>query len=131
MANKPDEVGANLPAHDYQEHSFTNKTDIGTMNVQCLKCNAENFAAESDHYCCCCAGKLTLPLCPPPPAYLLSLMQNNPDSNNFLENIRLYNSLLQITSLGCHQQCLAGSNPTFTVQGHVFHRIGSLFSPGE
>jgi hypothetical protein len=51
---------------------------------------------------------------------------------HFLEHIRSYNNVLSLASIGCEEQNLPGFNPTFTIQGKMYHRIGSLLpDPGD
>ena len=45
---------------------------------------------------------------------------------NFLSNIRKYNSAFQMTSFGCNKITMAGFNPSFRIQGQVYHLIGSM-----
>ena len=48
-------------------------------------------------------------------------------SKQFLDKIRLYNSSLQMTSFNAPKEVTyPGPNFTFTVQGQVYHRIGSI-----
>ncbi|UYV65861.1 hypothetical protein LAZ67_3005737 [Cordylochernes scorpioides] len=73
-----------------------------------------------------------LPLIDLPPEPLRSLLSGeNSDSVYFLRNIRKYNSCFQMTSFGAENQTHSVTFPTtFSIQGQVYHRIGSLM-PSE
>ncbi|UYV76675.1 hypothetical protein LAZ67_14001698 [Cordylochernes scorpioides] len=81
---------------------------------------------------CCSNGKVRLPLIDLPPEPLRSLLSGeNSDSVNFLRNIRKYNSCFQMPSFGAENQTHSVTFPTtFSIQGQVYHRIGSLM-PSE
>jgi len=54
------------------------------------------------------------------------------EGKHFLANIRKYNGAFQMTSFGCNEITIAGFDPSFRVQGQVYHRIDSLVpSAGE
>ena len=110
-------------AYGYHEDTFTFHTSIGLMNKTCQHCQAPRFPNEPPGICCY-NGKIQLPLYPAPPSYLSSLLNDN---QHFLNNIRAYNCAFQMTSFTCTTRQLPGWNPTFTVQGQVFHNIGSMF----
>ncbi|UYV61739.1 hypothetical protein LAZ67_1006240 [Cordylochernes scorpioides] len=62
---------------------------------------------------------------------LCLLSGENSDSVHFLRNIRKYNSCFQMTSFGAENQTHSVTFPTtFSIQGQVYHRIGSLM-PSE
>ena len=44
----------------------------------------------------------------------------------FLSNIRKNNCAFQMTSFGCHEINMTGFNPSFRIQGQVYHLIGSM-----
>ena len=68
-----------------------------------------------------------LGLFPPLPHYLAQLYYSDiPDSHHFLASIWKYNCAFQMTSFGCNDVHLPGWNPSFHVQGQVFHQIRSL-----
>ena len=54
-----------------------------------------------------------------------------PTSKDFLAHIRQYNGSFAMTSFGHKDASVSGYNPSFKIQGQVFHRIGSLFPPNE
>ena len=78
---------------------------------------------------CCQSGRVMLPSLPPPPPVLDTLL-NQP---NFLDNIRMYNSMLSFTSMGgsIDHSVMDGHGPySFRISGNNYHRIGSLL-PAE
>ncbi|UYV66707.1 hypothetical protein LAZ67_4002638 [Cordylochernes scorpioides] len=94
-------------------------------------CGALRWKDESSGMCCS-NGKVRLPLIDLPPEPLRSLLSGeNSDSVHFLRNIRKYNSCFQMTSFGAENQTHSVTFPTtFSIQGQVYHRIGSLM-PSE
>ena len=48
------------------------------------------------------------------------------DGKHFLTNIHKYNSAFQMTSFGCNEVSVTGFNPSFRIQGQVYHLIGSI-----
>ena len=100
------------------------------MTKECPFCNALLWKQETSGLCCN-SGKVEVSLLPTPPEPLSTLLLGNTgESKNYLENIRKYNSLFQMTSIGCNKiDSRQGWNPCFKVQGHVYHRIGSLCPP--
>ncbi|CAE1151057.1 NCBP1 [Acanthosepion pharaonis] len=72
-------------------------------------------------------GKVQLPPFQELPAPLKALLEgSSPDSKHFLAKTRRYNCAFQMTSFGGNAFREVGWNPTFKVQGQVYHRIGSL-----
>ena len=109
----------------YDPQHFVCRTGIGEMDKVCL-CGAHKFGGETSSMCCS-AQQVSLDFFPPLPDYLAQLYYSDtPDSRHFLANIRKYNCAFQMTSFGCDEVHLPGWNPSFRVQGQVFHRIGSL-----
>ena len=85
---------------------------------------------------CCANGKVNVPLLGPPPEPLSSLLTGaDTASKNFRSMIRLYNSSFQMTSFGTATEGRIirepGWNPTFKVQGQIYHRIGPLRPPAD
>ena len=76
---------------------------------------------------CCSKGKVQLEEFPQPQPFLKHLYEGV-DSNgkHFLANIRKYNSAFQMNSFGCNEVSMAGFNPSFRIQGQVYHLIGSM-----
>ena len=77
---------------------------------------------------CCRSGKVGLPNLPVPPKPLRSLvLGSHPNSQQFMNHIRKYNSCFQMTSFGAdHVETDAHMFGKFKVQGQVYHSIGSL-----
>ena len=96
------------------------------LSLQCLNCGALKFEKETD-LLCCSKGKVQLDAFPQPQPFLQYLYEGV-DSNgkHFLANIRKYNSAFQMTSFGCNEVSMAGFNPSFRIQGQVYHLIGSI-----
>ena len=117
---------ASFRALNYEPDTFHNITDIGSMSWQCSNCGALKFDKETDGLCCS-KGKVQLDQFPQLHPFLQHLYEGI-DSNGkyFLGNIRKYNSVFQMTSFGCNEVSMAGFNPSFRIQGQVYHLIGSI-----
>ncbi|UYV64474.1 hypothetical protein LAZ67_3000868, partial [Cordylochernes scorpioides] len=115
-------------AVEYFKHPLIS---LGMMETTCRFCGALRWKDESSGMCCS-NGKVRLPLIDLPPEPLRSLLSGeNSDSVHFLRNIRKYNSCFQMTSFGAENQTHSVTFPTtFSIQGQVYHRIGSLM-PSE
>ncbi|UYV78542.1 hypothetical protein LAZ67_16001943 [Cordylochernes scorpioides] len=115
-------------ADEYFKHPLIS---LGMMNTTCRFCGALRWKDESSGMSCS-NGKVRLPLIDLPPEPLRSLLSGeNSDSVHFLRNIRKYNSCFQIISFGAENQTHSVTFPTtFSIQGQVYHRIGSLM-PSE
>ena len=95
------------------------------LSLQCLNCGALKFAKEL----CCSKGKIQLDVFPQPQPFLQHLYEgvdSNGNLKHFLASIRKYNSAFQMTSFGCNEVSMAGFNPSFRIQGQVYHLIGSI-----
>lgn len=95
------------------------------------RCVATSTKNDVRYNLCCRGGRVRLPLLQSPPHLLKLLLTPNgcTDSNHFRDLIRTYNSLLSMTSIGCHvdERINNGSAPyVFKISGEVYHRIGSL-----
>ena len=117
---------------NYQPHNFFNTTDVGALSVECAHCGALKFPEETESLCCL-KGNVQLEAFPQPQSFLRHLYEGTDSAGrHFLHNIHKYNSAFQMTSFGCNEITMAGFNPSFRVQGQVYHRIGSLVpSAGE
>ncbi|UYV63109.1 hypothetical protein LAZ67_2003163 [Cordylochernes scorpioides] len=115
-------------AVEYFKHPLIS---LGIMDTTCRFCGALRWKDESSGMCCS-NGKVCLPLIDSPPEPLRSLLSGeNSDSVHFLRNIRKYNSCFQMTSFGAENQTHSVTFPTtFSIQGQVYHRMGSLM-PSE
>ncbi len=94
---------------------------IGEMKKKCNYCQALLFPGETSSLCCA-NGAVRLPPLPDIPNELDTLMA----SRAFRTNIRAYNSAFQFTSIEANEIHLPGYNPSYIVQGQLYHRIGSL-----
>uniref|UniRef100_A0A8D9B6V4 Helitron helicase-like domain-containing protein n=1 Tax=Cacopsylla melanoneura TaxID=428564 RepID=A0A8D9B6V4_9HEMI len=111
------------PEIDYESDR---SVQIGPMSSICDKCYAKKWKDESSGLCCS-NGKVKLESLPSPPEPLKSLLFDSlPECASFRKLIRLYNSVFQMTSFGGKVLTENGFNPTYKVQGQVYHRIGSL-----
>lgn len=97
----------------------------GLFNCICPFCMAITWPGEKKTFCCQ-NGKVNLPLPPPPPPTIQKYYDNSGDGRSFLPFCRAYNNALALASIGCNEQIQQGFNPTFTIQGKLSHRIGSL-----
>ena len=96
------------------------------MSLQCSNCGALKFNKETDGLCCS-KGEVQLDQFPQPHPFLQHLYEDiNSNSKHFLANIHKYNSVFQMTSFGCNEVSMAGFNPSFRIQGQVYHFIGSI-----
>ncbi|XP_073979046.1 uncharacterized protein [Rhodnius prolixus] len=113
------------PLYNYSLHP---SVIIGKMDKKCTYCGAQKIKHETPGICCA-GGKVKLPDLRSPPEPLLTLISGETSqSNNFLKNIREYNSCFQMTSFGATNIVSANYEymPTFKVQGQIFHHAGSL-----
>ncbi|XP_037871618.1 uncharacterized protein LOC119629558 [Bombyx mori] len=112
------------PLIDYVNHRLV---IIGRMDKKCRYCEALKWKEETPGMCCS-GGKVKIPLLGEPEEPLKSLLlYDSNESRRFLSRIRKYNSCFQMTSFGVDKEVvMPGFSPTFTVQGQVYHRIGSL-----
>ncbi|TVU44908.1 hypothetical protein EJB05_04371 [Eragrostis curvula] len=85
---------------------------------------------------CCKGGSIFLPPYRPPPEPLLSLLngQDQALSRHFYDNIRRYNAMFAMTSMGVKviESINDGRGPyVFKISGQLCHRIGSLIPPPD
>lgn len=108
----------------YSQHA---SVTIGKMDIICHFCQAKKFKSESPGMCCK-NGKVKLSQLESPPDELLSYTSGDTlESKHFLNNIRRYNSCFQMTSFGATSIIKhPGFSSTFTVQGQIYHKAGSL-----
>ena len=119
-------IQANFRALNYQPDNFVNTTSVGLLSVQCQICGALKFSKETDGFCCS-KGNVKLDAFPQPQPFLQHLYEGtDSDSKHFLSNIRKYNCAFQMTSFDCNEVSMAGFNPSFRIQGQVYHLIGSM-----
>jgi hypothetical protein len=77
-----------------------------------------------------------LPALKEPPAYLIKLLkkENGKRSKNYMQNIRLYNSMFTFTSMGgkVDKEINKGNGPfVFKMNGMNYHHIGTLLPKEE
>ncbi|GFT97618.1 helitron_like_N domain-containing protein [Trichonephila clavipes] len=96
------------------------------MNKECRFCGALKWKEESAGMCC--LGEVALPSIDEPVEPLKELFSSETDqSRRFLKNIRKYNTCFHMTSFGADNiVSMQGFCPTFTIQGQIYHTIGSL-----
>ena len=84
-------------ALEYDPETFQIETCLGEMRQVCA-CGASRFSGEPPSICCA-NGQVSLQQFPPPPEYLRQLYDgHHPHSKHFLDNIRKYNCVFQMTS---------------------------------
>nr|XP_053619327.1 uncharacterized protein LOC128680307 [Plodia interpunctella] len=112
------------PLIDYVNHRLV---IIGKMDQKCRYCEALKWKEETPGMCCS-GGKISLPSLGVPEEPLKTLLLYDCDeSRRFLNKIRKYNSCFRMTSFGVDREVvMPGFSPTFTIQGQIYHRIGSL-----
>ena len=64
---------------------------------------------------------------PPPPPQLMKYYDLEQSGRRFMK----YNYALALTSIGCKEHVHGGFNPTFTIQGKLYHRMGNLLPERE
>ena len=90
---------------------------------QCKDCKAFRFSKERNF--CCSQGDVVLASIPEPPENLQKLYSKK----SFTDNIRGYNNVLAMASIGCDTPDSV-KGPNFKILGKVHHKIGSLL-PAE
>ena len=84
-------------ALEYDPQSFQTEACLGEMRHVCA-CSAVRFSGEPPSICCS-NGQVRLQQFPLPPEYLRQLYDgHHPHSQHFLQNIRKYNCVFQMTS---------------------------------
>lgn len=110
---------------------------IGNRDRVCEHCKALFWYDERikyknrsspEYHRCCNNGKVVLPPNQPCPDYIKQLFQDR----HFIENVRAYNQMFAMTSLGAEvdQSINRGRGPyVFKVSGRIYHWIGSMCPP--
>ena len=98
------------------------------FDTNCPHCQAFRWPAELPSFCCQRGTVVVNQVRPPPSA--LRMLHTDLYREAYLSNIRAYNNILALASLGCREPPITGFNPTFTIQGKLYHSIGSLL-PGD
>ena len=117
-------------AFDYNpDENYPDVSKIGNMDHRCIYCNALKFPNETKGVCCN-GGKVVTEPFPELPQFLQDLISGVTErSTHFLNHICQYNGSFCMTSFGHKEATVPGWNPSFIVQGQVFHRIGTLLPP--
>ncbi|XP_050110486.1 uncharacterized protein LOC126589277 [Malus sylvestris] len=115
--------------------------DFGLRNCQCQYCSALFWSTEQSaknassstlqFTTCCMSQKVKFPRVKPTPPYLDDLLnpKNSRNSLQFKTNIRSYNSMMALTSMGAKVDASInkGRGPyVFKINGQVHHLMGSL-----
>ena len=93
--------------------------------TKCQHCNALRWPAELASFCCA-KGTVVLDNAQPPPSTLRMMHNDTVYRESYLKHTRAYNNALALASLGCKEPPTSGFNPTFKIQGKLYHCIGSL-----
>lgn len=97
------------------QYSAHPSVQFGQMSVVCQHCNALKFEKEPPGLCCA-GGKIKLPELLPPPEPLRTLLYSeSPNSNHFLQHMKMYNERFQMTSFDGEIVNEQRYNPTFKV----------------
>ncbi|GKA57729.1 DNA helicase [Tanacetum coccineum] len=97
----------------------------GAMFWECEKIASASHTSEFGYNKCCYGGRVILRRSPEYPPYIKELYQNT----HFMENIRAYNQMFSMTSLGANvdKSVNNGRGPyVFRISGQLYHWIGSL-----
>lgn len=115
--------------------------NFGKPNHKCKHCGAIMWYEERNKKTstitdptfmfCCSEGRVRLPSLPPPPRTLQNLLDHTSGNKGvaFRREIRTYNSMFAMTSVGCQIDSTInrGKGPyVYRVSGQNLHRIGSL-----
>ncbi|CAL8141391.1 unnamed protein product [Orchesella dallaii] len=115
------------------EHSVP-ESYLGKFNVVCTQCMSLNFQGEitalnkSEFTRCCQKGQVKLPPYRQYPEYFRKLLSREvPESSNFMDCVRSYNSSFAFASTGANVKPPPGNGTyCFRVCGQISHRTGSL-----
>lgn len=110
--------------NEYNFEKLNRFSDIGELAYSCPFCAAKKWKDETSF--CCHNGAVSLPPLEPLPPLLENLVYGaDVRSNKFFQQIRSYNNMFAMTSIGC-EEVRDGYMPTFKICGQLYHRIGSL-----
>ena len=112
---------------------------IGDMNIDCIHCQAKHFPSErvsnkGDTFNDCCNhGNAELSPAPEFPVELKKLfISEHQLSNQFFQNIRLYNNLFSFASFNANLINFSGRWPgpyCFKIQGQIYYQINTALHP--
>nr|GEX02504.1 DNA helicase [Tanacetum cinerariifolium] len=97
----------------------------GAMFWECEKVESASYGKASAYNKCCYGGRIVLR---PPPEYPQYIKESYNDAH-FMDNIRAYNQMFSMTSLGANidNSVNTGKGPyVFRVSGQIYHWIGSM-----
>ncbi|GJZ46053.1 DNA helicase [Tanacetum coccineum] len=97
----------------------------GAMFWECERHTKSVSRREPEYSKCCHGGRVSLCAVPEYPQYIKELYKNR----HFIENIRAYNQMFSMTSLGVNVDTSIndGKGPyVFRVSGQIYHWIGSM-----
>jgi hypothetical protein len=128
-------VGRKSTVDELDENQIYEIHDGGSIReAVCTFCKAYRFKSELDSFCCM-RGKVVLEPVPPPPQQIVALYNSETQrGRHFLDNSRAFNNILSLASIGCQEHLPPGNssfNPTFTIKGKLYHRIGSMLPAEE
>ncbi len=115
---------------------------LGAMSHRCTHCNALRFEHEKKRTTLCCGGgkmsRLSSAFPAPAPQPLRDLFTSVPSEHqplppaikDFRQNIRAYNSALQMASTGLHIRSPEQGISMIAIKGAVHHLLGPL-QPAE
>ncbi|XP_034934873.1 uncharacterized protein [Chelonus insularis] len=116
-----------------------NEYFIGEMDVLCRHCNAKHFSQEkvfakgNSFNDCCNHGKVSFQRPPSIPDKLRMLFDyTDPNSKNFHERIRVYNSSFSFASFNANLINFQSRRPgpyCFKIQGQVYYQINTSLYP--
>ena len=109
---------------------------IGPCSNVCDYCNAKYFEKEKPPQTltpCCSSGKISLPINREPPELINALFTNmHPSSQEFLKNIRQYNSSLALASATANVQMTATPGVyCYRIHGQIYHATSFLYPENE
>ena len=103
---------------------------IGTLSKSCPHCGALLFPKETSSLCCD-NSTTSVHAQPEPPQLIKDLLDPvNERHRDFMDNIRLINSMFQMASSGIQIKQFNNGCHFFTLQGQIYHRIGGII-PSE
>ena len=100
---------------------------LGKLTKECTHCGASRFDHEKTN--CCHNGKISLPALKPYPQDMKALLnRNSAQAQNFMDNIRKFNSAMAFVSFGARIAIPQVYGPyCFKIHGQLCHQTGSLF----
>ncbi|XP_059179144.1 uncharacterized protein LOC131958244 [Physella acuta] len=111
-------------AEDEIEESY-----LGAMSINCPFCYAKHFKNECSSNCCH-KGTILLPDIKMHPYISNCMSGSDPNSKNFMENIRSYNSAMAFASMGAQvdEAVTRRSGPyCYRIHGQIYHATSALY----